>query len=230
MNICTKYTVIFDYDGIIGDTEPIYMSAISKICQEFEFFDYDLECYCSQIGCNLEQSNQVLIDLITSKTNQKVDPKHFCKVRLKHKPDFSYVGLISGVKEIVELYKRSDWDLYIASHSFCDEFMQKTLDSNKEMRDLIKDNFNLQNIVCGDDHGVIDKRKYGVIKEKFSLKPKDCFLFEDSFHSASSAKAYGFNVVWVQDQKIKTFYDKEYSYLYDNFAIVSSLSEYLNVK
>ncbi|CAG8849858.1 13151_t:CDS:1, partial [Gigaspora margarita] len=49
MNIRAKHAAIFDYDGIIGDTEPIYMSAISKILQEFGLFDYDLECYCSQI-------------------------------------------------------------------------------------------------------------------------------------------------------------------------------------
>ncbi|CAG8732071.1 1610_t:CDS:2 [Gigaspora margarita] len=228
MNFCAKYAAIFDYNGIIGDTEPIYMSAISKICQEFGFFDYDLECHCSQIGCNLEQSNQVLIDLIKSKTNPKVDPRHFSEVRLRHKPDFSYVGLIPGVKEIVESYKRADWDLYIASNSSCDEFMQKTLNnSNKEMCNLIKNNFNLQNIVCGDDHGVIDKGKYGFIKEKISLKPKDCLVFEDSFHGASFAKAFDFNVVWVQDQRMKAIYDKEYFHLYDNFVIVNSLSEYI---
>ncbi|CAG8678140.1 5203_t:CDS:2 [Gigaspora margarita] len=129
MNICAKYAAIFDYD----------------------------KCHCSQIGCNLEQSNQVLIDLIKK--------------------------LIPGVKEIVELYKRAGWDLYIASNSSRDEFMQKTLNnSNKEMRDSIKDNFNLQNIVCGDDHGVIDKEKYGLIKEKISLEPKDCLVFKDLFH------------------------------------------------
>ncbi|CAG8796068.1 29938_t:CDS:2 [Gigaspora margarita] len=220
MNFGAKYAAIFDYDSIIGDTEPIYMLTISKICQDFEFFDYDLECYCSQIGFNLEQSNQVLIE---SKTNQKVDPKHFSEVRLKHKPDFSYVGLIPGVKEIVELYKRSDCDLYIASNSSRDEFMQKTLNnSNKEMCNLIKNNFNLQNIVCSDDHSVINKGKYGFIKEKISLKPKDCLVFKDLFHGASSTKAFGGMGIGPKNESI---YDKEYSYLYDNFDIVSSLSE-----
>ncbi|CAG8853216.1 31741_t:CDS:2, partial [Gigaspora margarita] len=186
----------------------------------FGFYDYDLECYCSQIGCNLDQSNQVLIDYIKSKTNETVDHKYVSEVRLRHKPDFSHVGLIPGVKEIVEFCKREGWELYIASNSSRDEFMQKTLNnSNEEMRDLIKHNFNLNNIVCGDDHGVIDKGKYGVIKDKISMKPEDCLVFEDSFLGASSAKAFGFNVVWVQNQRLKTFYDKEYSHLYDNFAI-----------
>ena len=41
--------------------------------------------------------------------------------------------------------------------------MQKTLNnSNEEMRDLIEHNFKRQNIVCGDDHGVIVKGKYGL--------------------------------------------------------------------
>ncbi|KAF0530123.1 HAD superfamily hydrolase [Gigaspora margarita] len=200
MNIWPKYTTIFDYDGIIGDTEPIYMLAINKICHEFGYYDYDEEYYCSQIGCNLEQSNQVLIDLLRCKTKKKVDHKHFSEVRLKHKPDFSYIELIPGVKKIVELYKRADWDLYIASNSSHDEFMQKTLNnSNKEMCDLIKNNFNLQNFVCGDDHSVNDKGKYGLINEKISIKPKDCLVFEDSFHGASSAKSFGFNVSFNLD-------------------------------
>ncbi|CAG8460985.1 1340_t:CDS:2 [Dentiscutata erythropus] len=202
MNIWPKYAAIFDYDGIIGDTKPIYMSAINKICREFGYYDYDEKNHCSQIGCNLEQSNQV---------------------RLKHKPDFSYVELIPGVKKIVELYKKADWDLYIASNSSCDEFMQKTLNnSNKEMCDLIKNNFNLQNFVCGDDHGVNDKGKYGLINEKITMKPKDCLVFEDSFHGASSAKSFGFN-----NQRMKAYYDNEYSHLYDNFAVVSNFNKFM---
>ncbi|CAG8848330.1 17853_t:CDS:2, partial [Gigaspora margarita] len=99
---------------------------------------------------------------------------------------------------------------------------------NEEMRDLIEHNFKLQNIVCGDDYAIIDKGKYGFIKDKISIKPKDCLVFEDSFLGASSAKAFDFNVVWIQNQRLKAFYDKEYSHLYDNFAIVSSFSEYFS--
>jgi len=187
--------VIFDMDGLLIDSEPIWEEA------EVEVF------------------NKIVVPLTKEKTKEtmglRVDEvvEHWYSIYPWEKPSKKdietkiierVIELIKekgevrpGVYEIVNLLKDHHLPMAIASSSST-QIIDAALD-----RIGIKDHIQ---IICSAEHEPFGKPHPGVYlttAKKLGLDPKDCLAFEDSPNGILSAKAAGMKCIAVPSEKVK---------------------------
>ncbi|CAG8849359.1 22213_t:CDS:1, partial [Gigaspora margarita] len=102
-----------------------------------------------------------------------------------------------GAKEVVE--------------SLCDEFKKKKMPKFEEFVSFF------DKIIYGDDIEVMECRnKYQAVMDRMSLSPNECLVIEDSPRGIYKAIEQNLKVIWIQDQKMKEYFDENYKGLYEN--------------
>ena len=177
---------IFDLDGTLIDTEPIYYTAADQMIAKYgngKKMDWDTKIK------TLGSPEMVTAKIIVDTYELKLTPEEFVEKRNSITSElFKKCPFIEGAKEITHKFK-----LALATSSTKVNFDFKTF--NK--KDWLKDDFDT--IVLGDDKRIKNGKPapdiFILAAQDIGLEPKNCIIFEDSVGGIKAGIASGAGIV-----------------------------------
>lgn len=210
--------VLFDMDGVIFDTEKVYLDIWTKV---FKKYGYEMtkEVYISVMGRGRENviktflnvyGSQLPIDKMYKEKNQE----------LEYTIDKGQVPMKPGVKDILSFLKNKGYKVALATSAKRERTMKQL------KMDRIDTDFDA--IICRED--ILNPKPNPEIfmkaSEKLSVNPENCIVIEDSpagIQAAYNAKMVGFHVEDLKkaDKEILTYCTK-------SFKNLKSIKEYIS--
>ena len=202
---------IFDLDGTLIDTEPIYFDAAEIMINKYgngKKFDWDTKIK------TLGSPELVTAKIIVDTFEVKLTPEEFLEKRNAITPEyFKKCPFIEGAKEITDKFKKElKFKTALATSSSKINFDYKTF--NK--KEWIKEDFDA--IVLGDDERIKNGKPapdiFILAAKEIGLKPNECIIFEDSIGGMKAAISSGAKIVigipdpHLRDKAEELVYDK----------------------
>ena len=181
--------VIFDLDGTLLDTEPLYTEASQRVLAPFGH-TYTLELKRRVMGGDATKSAQITID----EFNLPMTPEEYLTARQRHLDElFLQVPEINGASLWLEHLSNRDIPLGLATSSQQRPCHLKL--GTKNWAHLF------HTIVCGDDKA-LEKAKpapdiFLLCLERMGAKPERSIAFEDSGNGVQAARAARMTVVAI---------------------------------
>ena len=172
---------IFDMDGLIFDSENLYVNTFPKIFKKYGHNKSVREYYTSEFP-NIDfdlVNNELMTELINSSNNGNLNMK-------------------IGVIELLEYLKVKNIKLAIASSS------------KREMIELYTKNANIfeyfDYIISGEDivNSKPDPEIFIKAMKYFNISPKETIIFEDSFNGIIAANKSGAFPIMIPDILVPT--------------------------
>ena len=213
-----KEAVIFDMDGVIFDTEKVYLDIWTEV---FEKYGYKMtkELYVTVMGTGRKNVIKTFLenfgdDLPIEKMYEEKDNQLFYRIENQGIP------LKEGVKELFSMLKEKDYKIALATSA-------KKERVEKQIKDKwLKESFDA--IVCGDD---VEKGKpspdiFLKAAKEIDVEPENCFVVEDSPAGIKAAFSGGMKGIHVEDLKVA---DEEIlKYCQKNFKNLQEIKKYLS--
>lgn len=213
-----KKAVIFDMDGVIFDTEKVYLDIWTEV---FEKYGYKMtkELYVTVMGTGRKNVIKTFLenfgdDLPIEKMYEEKDNQLFYRIENQGIP------LKEGVKELFSMLKEKDYKIALATSA-------KRERVEKQIKDKwLKESFDA--IVCGDD---VEKGKpspdiFLKAAKEIDVEPENCFVVEDSPAGIKAAFSGGMKGIYVEDLKVA---DEEIlKYCQKNFKNLQEIKKYLS--
>jgi beta-phosphoglucomutase len=190
--------VIFDFDGVIADTENFHFEAFNEVLAvysidltEEDYFEKylgysDLDCFNAfNSDCKMEWDDAEIEDLV----QQKADVfESFVR---------SGKGVIKGVEEFVEMLRKNGILMGICSGATLRD-IKAVMGSNELMKDF-KVVITADDVICGkpDPEGYILARKRLEAAAGQAISPNECIAIEDSEWGLEAARAAGMHTIGV---------------------------------
>lgn len=205
----TITAVVFDMDGVLFDTERMYMECWREAAEPKGLKNVD-EISKACIGRTLQGTKEVFE---TAKAEQGIDVSfeelhEDCSRKFKEKEERDGLPEKPGVHEILEYLKQNGIPVALASSTRKAAVM--------EHLDRAGITAYFERIVCGDmvENGKPAPDIYVKACEELGVEPGRAMAVEDSFNGIRSAHAAGLYTVMVPDQlppteKILTMVDKK---------------------
>ena len=213
-----KKAVIFDMDGVIFDTEKVYLDIWTEV---FEKYGYKMtkELYVTVMGTGRKNVIKTFLenfgdDLPIEKMYEEKDNQLFYIIENQGIP------LKEGVKELFSMLKEKDYKIALATSA-------KKERVEKQIKDKwLKESFDA--IVCGDD---VEKGKpspdiFLKAAKKIDVEPENCFVVEDSPAGIKAAFSGGMKGIHVED--LKAADEDILKYCEKNFKNLQEIKEYLS--
>ena len=192
---------IFDLDGTLIDTEPIYFKATEEMIKEYgngKEFGWDTKI--KTLGSPEIVTAKIVVDTF----EMKLTPEEFLNKRNAITPEyFKNCLFIEGAKEITDKFKKElKFKTALATSSSKYNFDFKTF--NK--KEWLKEDFD--KIILGDD-ARIKKGKpspdiFILAANEIGLSPNECIMFEDSIGGIKACISSGAKiVVGIPDPHLK---------------------------
>ena len=181
-------TVIFDMDGVIIDSEPVYFKIDKQMFEELNIA-VSFEEHCTYVGT----SSQNMWDAIIKKHGIPDHPEELMRkeydLYVEHLVNANDLQPIDGVIELINEFHEINFKLVLASSS------------RMEIIDIILKKFNLSDLfmaqVSGSElahskpHPEIFLRSAQLVRSE----PKECIVIEDSKNGVVAAKAAGMKCI-----------------------------------
>jgi len=183
---------IFDLDGTLIDTEPIYYSAADQMIEKYgngKKMDWDTKIK------TLGSPELVTAKIIVDTYELKLTPEEFLIKRNAITSElFKKCPFIDGATEITHKFKHElKFKLALATSSTRVNFDFKTF--NK--KDWLKEDFD--SIVLGDDKRIKKGKPapdiFILAAKEIGLEPKECIIFEDSIGGIKAGIDSGAGIV-----------------------------------
>ena len=213
-----KKAVIFDMDGVIFDTEKVYLDIWTEV---FEKYGYKMtkELYVTVMGTGRKNVIKTFLEnfgdnLPIEKMYEEKDNQLFYRIENQGIP------LKEGVKELFSMLKEKDYKIALATSA-------KKERVEKQIKDKwLKESFDA--IVCGDD---VEKGKpspdiFLKAAKKIDVEPENCFVVEDSPAGIKAAFSGGMKGIHVED--LKAADEDILKYCEKNFKNLQEIKEYLS--
>ena len=213
-----KNAVIFDMDGVIFDTERVYLEIWQSV---FEKYGYKMtkELYVNVMGTGRKNVIKTFLenfgdDLPIEKMYEEKDNQLFYIIENQGIP------LKEGVKELFSMLKEKNYKIALATSA-------KRERVEKQIKDKwLKESFDA--IVCGDD---VEKGKpspdiFLKAAKKIDVEPENCFVVEDSPAGIKAAFSGGMKGIHVED--LKAADEDILKYCEKNFKNLQEIKEYLS--
>ena len=185
--------VIFDFDGIIIDSEPFWMEAEIGVFKSVGVH-LNPELCRQTTGLNTHDSIQYWYD-IHKWTNKTISELHGEIMDAMHDLIVERVELKEGFMDVLQMFIDKNLPVAIASAS-----PFRLIDTAlKKFR--LEDYFGVINSGDNEDAGKPHPALYLGAARRLGIEPVHCLAFEDSFNGAISAKAARMKLVVVPDQK-----------------------------
>ena len=192
---------IFDLDGTLIDTEPIYFDAAEKMIQQYgngKKFDWDVKIK------TLGSPELVTAKIIVDTFEIKLTPEEFLNKRNAITPEyFKKCPFIEGAKEITDKFKKEfKFKTAIATSSAKINFDYKIFNKKEWLKE------DIDAVVLGDDKRIKQGKPapdiFILAAHELGLEPKDCIIFEDSIGGMKAAISSGAKiVVGIPDPHLK---------------------------
>ena len=183
---------IFDLDGTLIDTEPIYYEAADNMIKEYgngQKMDWNTKIK------TLGSPEMVTAKIIVDTYELKLSPEEFIKKRNEKTSElFKKCPFIDGAKEITHKFKHElNFKTALATSSTKVNFDFKTF--NK--KDWLKEDFDA--IVIGEDKRIKKGKPapdiFILAAKDIGLEPKNCIIFEDSIGGIKAGISSGAGIV-----------------------------------
>ena len=215
-----KKAVIFDMDGVIFDTERVYLEIWKSV---FEKYGYKMtkELYITVMGTGRKNVIKTFLenfggDLPIEKMYEEKDNQLFYIIENQGIP------LKKGVKELFSMLKEKNYKIALATSAKRDRV-------EKQIKDKwLKESFDA--IVCGDD---VEKGKpspdiFLKAAKEIDVEAKDCFVVEDSPAGIKAAFSGGMKGIHVEDLKVAD--EDILKYCQKSFKDLQEVKKYLSYK
>ncbi len=172
--------VIFDMDGIIVDTEPLYLEATNRILRKYgkKLKEKD---YCKYVGVSSESfwNKMKMLYQLPESAREYVEQRIEITNELIERKLQTYFGFEQLFKEL----KNNKYKIAIASSSY----------KTNVMKVISKLNLDVDSVLYAEK---IEKHKpnpeiYQRTAEELGLEPNECVAIEDSQYGVSAAIAAG---------------------------------------
>lgn len=187
--------VIFDMDGLMFDTERLWLDAVKRTNEEYGYNVPEsliIEC----IGNRVDRINEILAENM----GDGFDPIEFRKInKMFMNEDVEKNGLRKkkGLDELLSYLEQTDLKVGVASSS-----KKERVEQRFEQSGVSKKYFDV--IVCGDQ--ITEPKPAPEIYEKvcglLGVEPSEAIALEDSENGLLSAMNAGVKAVWIPDIKI----------------------------
>ena len=215
-----KKAVIFDMDGVIFDTERVYLEIWQSV---FEKYGYKMtkELYITVMGTGRKNVIKTFLenfgdDLPIEKMYEEKDNQLFYIIENQGIP------LKEGVKELFSMLKEKNYKIALATSA-------KRERVEKQIKDKwLKESFDA--IVCGDD---VEKGKpspdiFLKAAKEIDVEAKDCSVVEDSPAGIKAAFSGGMKGIHVEDLKVAD--EDILKYCQKSFKDLQEVKKYLSYK
>lgn len=181
--------IIFDMDGVIIDSEPLYKEIDKKVFAEYDIYlsESEIENY---VGVPLFEMWADLME------KYDLHEEHNIEEIMENHVEMFYEGLkesnlelMSGVKDWFEFFKEKDFKMIIASSS------------HAKIIELVYKKFALERYIKGYvDGNAVENGKpapdiFLKAADKLGVKAENCLVIEDSEHGVKAAKSAGMKCV-----------------------------------
>ncbi len=183
------FTVIFDMDGVIIDSNPFHKKAWELFLEKYNF-KYSEEDFKQKIYG--KTNKDIMYTLFGDKLNIKNLEKLIYEKELFYQKSFEpYICLTKGLEQFLEMLKSNNVQIGISTSAPAmniDFVMEKT---------GIRDYFS---VIVDDSQvnkGKPDPEIYLKTATRLSVDPSECIVFEDSISGIQSARNAGMKVVGI---------------------------------
>lgn len=189
---------IFDMDGLLLDTEPIYENSVREICKSFGK-DYPLDVRMKVLGTQAELSAQIVISHLSLPLTI---PQFLCMQGDIVRKKFNNIRLLEGAERLLRHLHETKVPFCLATSSGR-EMAQLKISQFPELFKL----FN-HHVMGASDPDVKDGKPapdiFLVAASRFKDKPNPskCLVFEDSPNGVRAGVLAGMQTVMVPDDKI----------------------------
>ena len=183
---------IFDLDGTLLDTEPIYDEAAQKVINEFgNGKKIEWEIKKKVIGTSAKVHSKIFVDSYEI----KLTPEEFKKKRdeLLIEP-FKKCKFMKGAKQTTHKCKYEyHLKVGIATSSSKSNYENKT----NHLKDWLKEDIDI--VITGDDKRIKNGKPapdiFILAAKDLGLEPKECIIFEDALSGITAAIKSGAKIV-----------------------------------
>jgi len=210
--------VLFDMDGVIFDTERVYLDGWKKV---FKKYGYEMtkEVYISVMGTGRKNVSKTFLDIYGQdlpiiQMYEEKDRELFKAI------EEGQVTLKQGVKEILMLLKEKGYKTALATSAKRERTIKQL-----EMVD-IEELFEV--IVCGDE---VEKSKpdpgiFLMAAKKLSINPENCIVVEDS--PAGIKAAYNAGMIGFHVEDLKKADEEILKYCHKSFKDLLEINNYIS--
>ncbi|HBN08999.1 MAG TPA: hydrolase [Cyanobacteria bacterium UBA8530] len=198
--------LIFDMDGLLIDSEPLYQRTEKKILADYGITDFSI------LDEAFGMKNEEAFEMYVERLALPADPLELldrCREQMLvlFKEELQ---LMPQAEACLETFHRKGYPMALASGS-----MRALLDTAVGRFGLEK-YFSVT--VSGDDveHGKPDPEIFLLAAKKLGVKPSDCLVFEDAIHGVTAAKAAGMYCVAVPNPSVPRERFREADWIFDH--------------
>ena len=214
-----KKGVLFDMDGVIFDTEKVYLDSWTKVCRDYGY-DLKRETYISVMGTGRE--NTIVTFKKALGDDIPMDDMYKDKDKLiREAVESGDVPLKPGVVEILTYLK--EHNIKIALATSAKRWRADTQLKNAGINDFF------EAVVCGDEISKLKPNPEIFLKaaQKLGLNPEECIVVEDSTAGIKAAYSAGMYGIHVED--LKEADDTIKKYCRANFKNIMEIQEYIDI-
>jgi pseudouridine-5'-monophosphatase len=190
---------IFDVDGTLLDTEPIYYKAYTAVAAKFGH-TYSFDIHRHLLGRNEREGAASFLRIlgIPDLTPEELLAQRDEYLMIEMAAVQPMAGAVAAVEGLAARLPTA-----IATSS-----LRQYLDVKRANNAVIFDHIHPSAVICGDDEGLQGKSKpdpaiFLAAAKAISVPPTDCIAFEDSLAGIRAAKAAGMYVVAVPDVRLE---------------------------
>jgi len=206
-------TVLFDFDGVIADTEPQYDIYIDALGEKYNL---GIENFALQVkGTTSPDILKKYFNHLPKEEQSKIE---------KELGDFELLmdfPLVKGVMDFIEYLKENNYKIGLVTSSQ-DFKMKRALDILG-----MSDTFDTEVTAVRITDGKPNPMCYLLAAKNLNVSPAECIVFEDSFHGISAGKNAGMRVVGVSTtipaEKLKDKAD----FVIPDFSDLKQVIEYI---
>lgn len=210
--------VLFDMDGVIFDTESVYLDAWTKV---FNKYGYTLtrDIYISVMGTGRQNVIKTFLDVY----GQGLPILEMYKEKdeiLAQAIDGGQVPIKTGCKEILNFLKENEYKVALATSAKKERVAKQLKAADFEIV--------FDAIVCGDEvkNSKPDPEIFLKAAENLSMHPENCLVIEDSAAGVKAAHNAKMTCIHVEDLKKP---DEEIlRYCYKSFRNLLEIKSYLS--